>query len=208
MCFFSPGSCRFSVSLLLFTRLSPLSSRLLCPPSPFFWAAPSLFFCSVYPFNLIHSLLLHVTAFLLCRQPCCVFEVCVGETERESVKDGGARPLWWRRGIGVSRALLTEAKWCHAVPLSDHLSAKLASTQAIKVSCPSCQIKSHITKDQFGCMFNCIYCSCIIGSLFLPLLAAERIKWKPTKKNNNNSLCFWKQSTLNLQLYAKFILLN
>lgn len=66
----------------------------------------------------------------------------------------------------VSRPLLTGAKWCRAVPLSDHLSASLASTQVIKVSCPSCEIKGHITKGQFGSVFNHIYCSCITGSLF------------------------------------------
>lgn len=90
----------------------------------------------------------------------------------------------------VSRPLLTGAKWCHAVPRSDHLSAWLASTQVIKVSCPSCKIKGHITKGQFGSAFNHIYCSCITGSLFSLLFAPERIMGMPTKKNNKNFLYF------------------
>lgn len=83
------------------------------------------------------------------------------------------------KGWRCQSPLLTGAKWCHAVPLSDHLSARLASTQVIKVSCPSCEIKGHITKGQFGSMFNHIYCCCITGSLFSLLLAAERITRMP-----------------------------
>lgn len=75
----------------------------------------------------------------------------------------------------VSRPLLTGAKWCHIVPLSDHLNAWLASTQVIKVSCPSCEIQDHITKGQFGSVFNHIYCYCITGCLFSLLLGAERV---------------------------------
>lgn len=83
----------------------------------------------------------------------------------------------------VSRPLLTGAKWCHNVPLSDHLSAWLASTQVIKVSCPSCEIQDHITKGQFGSVFNHIYCYCITGCLFSLLLVAERLM---RMDDNNN----------------------
>lgn len=86
----------------------------------------------------------------------------------------------------VSRPLLTGAKWCHAVPLSDHLSAWLASTQVIKAPCPSCEIKDHITKGQFGSIFNHIYCSCISVSLFLSLLAPETIMRMATKERNKS----------------------
>ena len=91
------------------------------------------------------------------------------------------------KGWRCPSPLLTGAKWCHAVPLSDHLSARLASTQVIKVSCPSCEIKGHITKGQFGSMFNHIYCCCITGSLFsLLLLAAEGITRMLMEENNKS----------------------
>lgn len=101
---------------------------------------------------------------------CCVG---VDGRSRKVKRDGTAGPLWWSRGVEVSRPLLTGAKWCHIVPLSDHLSAWLASTQVIKVSCPSCEIQDHITKGQFGSVFNHIYCYCITGCLFSLLL--ERV---------------------------------
>lgn len=75
----------------------------------------------------------------------------------------------------VSGPFLTGAKWCHAVPLSDHLSAWLASTQVIKTPCPSLEIKGHITKGQFGSMLNHIYSGSISGPLVSLLPTAERI---------------------------------
>lgn len=114
------------------------------------------------------------------------------ETGRDGMKDGRAGPLWRRRGMEVSRPLRTGAKWCHAIPLSDRLSAWLASTQVIKASCPSCEIKGHITKGQFGSVLNHIYCSSITGSLFSSQLAAERIMTMPTKENNKNFLLLLK----------------
>lgn len=125
-------------------------------------------------------LLLSAPAFSVCCGPsvCCVFVFSVwereAETETDSMRDGRAVPLWWSRGKEVFKPLLTEAKWCHTVLLPAHLSAMLASTQVIKVSCPSCEIKGHITEGKSGYVLNQIYCSCIIGSLFLPPLAAER----------------------------------
>lgn len=52
---------------------------------------------------------------------------------------------------------------------------------------PSCEIKGHITKGQFGSVFNHIYCSCISGSLFSCLLVAERIMRVPTEKTAKTS---------------------
>ena len=96
----------------------------------------------------------------------------------------------------VSRPLLTGAKWCHAVPLSDHLSAWLAYTQVIKAPCPSCEIKGHITKGQFGTIFNHIYCSCITVSLFSALFAAETIMRMTTKENSKKLSCSLKELTM------------
>lgn len=154
----------------LFSRHLPFYPQLSSVPSVF-WLSP---------------------AFLVYCESASVLCVCVWETEKLWQKGaawGMAEPCRCDgREDGVSRLLLTEAKWCHTVPLSDHLSALLASAQVIKVSCPSCEIKGYITKGQFGSVFNHIYCICITCSLFWPVLAAERITRMPSKSNNNNFL--------------------
>lgn len=160
-----------------------------CPPSPL-TALLSLFFLYL-PFRPILSALLSSPLFSLCPVLFCVCGMCVEERtgDIKDMRHGRATLLWWGRGMEVCWPLLTGAKWCHAVPLSDHLSVCLASTQVIKVPCPSCEIKCHITKGQSGFMFYHIYCSCI-STLFLPLLTAEKIMRLSTKKNNKTFTTF------------------
>lgn len=58
------------------------------------------------------------------------------------MRDDGAGAFWQRRGMEASGPLEAAAKWCLAVPLSDHLSA---STQVIKVlSCKKKKKKAYM----------------------------------------------------------------
>lgn len=175
-----------------FTRPSPHPPLMAPSLSSLCINCPSLSLLSIYPFT---PFPLSFSPPLVAAWRCCVF-VWEGEAEtgRDGMKDGRARPLWRRRGMEVSRPLQTGAKWCHAVPLSDHLSAWLASTQVIKVPCPSCEIKGHITKGQFGSVLNHIYCSSITGSLFSPRLAAETIMRMPAVEKTTKTSTFFEQS--------------
>lgn len=181
----------------ILTRTSPSIDwwRLHCPPSPL--TVPS-FFSIRLPFHPIISLLRSSPALFVHSLGLCLCDMC----------GRGMPDHWWRRGMGVSRPLQTGAKWCHAVPQSDHLSALLASTQVITFPCPSCKSKGHITKGQIWVRAQ----SHLLQLYHWGFVLASAHSWEDyedtnQEKQQKNILYFWKHSTIwwiNLHLPTKF----